>query len=80
MARAVVRESLQNTIAGVALGGIMSIAAGRFVQSLLVDTSAADPWTLGTVAATLIGVAILAGLGPALRAARVDPIEALRAE
>jgi len=80
MARAVVRESLQNTIAGVGLGGIMSIAAGRFVQSLLVDTSAADPWTLGTVAATLIGVAILAGLGPALRAARVDPIEALRAE
>jgi predicted permease len=80
VARGVVRESLQNAIAGVAIGGGLALVAGRFVRSLLVGVSPADPWTLGTVAATLIGVAVLAALGPAIRAARVDPVESLRAE
>ncbi|HSK08077.1 MAG TPA: ADOP family duplicated permease, partial [Vicinamibacterales bacterium] len=80
VARGVLRESLQNTIAGAAIGVVLAIAAGRFVQSLLVGVSPADPWTLATVAATLIGVSVLAALGPALRAARVEPVEALRAE
>jgi predicted permease len=80
VARGVVRESLLNTIAGVAIGGILAVVAGRFVQSLLVGVSPADPWTLGTVAATLLGVSILAALAPAMRAARIDPVEALRAE
>lgn len=80
VARGVLRESLQNTIAGVAIGVTLAVAAGRLVQSLLVGVSSADPQTLGIVAATLAGVAVLAALGPALRASRVDPIEALRAE
>jgi ABC-type antimicrobial peptide transport system permease subunit len=80
VARGVLRESLLNTIAGVAIGVTLAVAAGRFVQSLLVGVSSADPRTLGAVAATLAGVAVLAALGPALRASRVDPIEALRAE
>jgi putative ABC transport system permease protein len=80
VARGVVRESLQNTVAGVAIGGGLAVGAGRFVESLLVGVSPADPWTLGTVAATLIGVSVVAALGPAIRAARVDPVDALRAD
>jgi ABC-type lipoprotein release transport system permease subunit len=54
--------------------------AGRFVERLLVGVSPADPWTIGTVAATLIGVSVVVAVGPSMRAARVDPVEALRAE
>jgi len=80
VARGVVRESLQNTIAGLAIGALLAVVTGRFIRSLLVGVSPADPWTLGMVAATLIGVSVLAALGPAMRAARVDPVEALRAD
>lgn len=80
VARGVVRESLQNTIVGVGVGVGLAVVAGRFVQSLLVGVSAGDPRTLGAVAAMLMGVSLLAALWPAMRAARVDPVEALRAE
>jgi putative ABC transport system permease protein len=42
--------------------------------------SPADPLTLAAVALTLAGVALLASLGPAFRAARLDPLKVLRAE
>ena len=80
VARGVVRESLQDTLAGVALGGILAAVTGRLIRNLLVGVSPADPWTLATVAATLIAVSLLASLAPAIRAARIDPIDALRAE
>ena len=78
--RRVVRESLLNAAAGAAIGVVLAVAAGRLVQSLLVGVSPTDPWTIGAVAGGLLGVAALAALGPALRAARIDPVEALRAE
>jgi putative ABC transport system permease protein len=80
VARAVLRESLQNAAAGVAIGCVLALLAGRLIQGLLVGVSPADPFTLGTVALTLMIVAGAAALLPALRAARVDPIQALRAE
>jgi ABC-type antimicrobial peptide transport system permease subunit len=46
----------------------------------LVAVSASDPLVLGLVAAVLFGVAILAGWLPAVRASRIDPVEALRSE
>jgi ABC-type antimicrobial peptide transport system permease subunit len=80
VARGVLRESLQNAAAGVAIGCALALLAGRLIQGLLVGVSPADPFTLGIVALTLITVSCVAAVAPALRASRVDPIAALRAE
>ena len=80
VARRVLRESLQNTVTGVAIGCVLALVAGRVIQSLLVGVSASDSRTIAAVAATLLAVATLAALGPARRAARIDPVDALRAE
>jgi len=80
VARHVVGESLGNAVAGIAIGCLLALAAGTLIQSLLVDVSAHDPATLGLVAAVLLVVAVVAALVPAIRAARIDPVAALRAE
>lgn len=76
----IVRSSVSMALAGVALGMIAVVVAGRFVEPLLFDTSARDPLVLGGVAALLVAVAVLASAVPAIRAKRVNPIEALRAD
>jgi predicted permease len=65
---------------GMLLGAVGMFFATRFVVAMLHDISAYDPLTLAGVAGTLVVVTILAALVPALRAARLDPIETLRAE
>ena len=80
VARHVVGESLGSAVAGIAIGCLLALAAGTLIQSLLVDVSAHDPATLGVVAAVLLVVAVVAALVPAMRAARIDPVAALRAE
>ena len=60
------------------LGG--AVLLSRLISSLLYGIAPHDPLTLGAVSATLLGVAALASWLPALRAARIDPIEALRAD
>jgi ABC-type lipoprotein release transport system permease subunit len=57
-----------------------ALASSRLVQSLLFQVSPMDPLTLGGVCVLLVAVAMLAGYLPARRAARIDPVEALRAE
>jgi ABC-type antimicrobial peptide transport system permease subunit len=52
----------------------------RLVKWLLFGVSAYDSWTLVAAPALLVAIAIVACLVPALRAARVDPMIALRAE
>jgi ABC-type antimicrobial peptide transport system permease subunit len=80
VARLVLGEGIRVTLAGVALGILLSIALGRVVEALLFDASARDPFVFGIVSVTLLAVAVVASLVPAMRAARVDPVIALRDE
>jgi ABC-type antimicrobial peptide transport system permease subunit len=76
----VVRQGLMLSGAGVGLGLLASLLLSRVMSSLLYGVSATDPPTYLAVATALIGVALLASLIPAVRAAGVDPSRALRAE
>jgi len=76
----VVREGLVLAGIGLALGIVGSLAATRLLETLLYDVHGTDPLTYTAVAAVLIGVALMATYIPSRRAARVDPVTALRAE
>jgi ABC-type antimicrobial peptide transport system permease subunit len=65
---------------GVALGLCAAWWLGRVVQSQLFGLSAADPMAMGVAVAVIVCAAALAGFVPARRAARVDPMTALRSE
>ena len=65
---------------GVVLGLLGALALSRGLAAVLVDVSATDPAALALVATVLAGVALAASWVPARRAARVDPMEALRSE
>ena len=78
--RLVVGEGLRITVIGIVLGAAASLAAGRFLASLLFGVSASDPGTFVLVAVVLLGVAGVASVIPAWRAARADPTSALRAD
>jgi putative ABC transport system permease protein len=74
----VVVEGLRPTLWGIVLGLGASLALGRILAGLFYGVSAADPVLCGAVALLLAAVALLASAGPAWRAARVPPSEALR--
>jgi ABC-type antimicrobial peptide transport system permease subunit len=74
------RESLALVGIGVVVGLVLAAAAGRLVATMLFGLSPIDPVTYGAVAFILVLVASLAALLPACRAAKVDPMVALRCE
>ncbi len=78
--RMVLRDAAVPVIVGVVLGMAGSLAAGRYLGSLLYEIKAADPLTYALVTVLLVAVALGASLAPARRAARVDPAVVLRAE
>jgi predicted permease len=78
IARLVLREGLALTLAGVAIGLGAAVAAGRALAGLLFGVSALDPLTLAVTSARFVGVSVAATLLPAWRAARLDPVAALR--
>ena len=78
--RMILSEAFGLLAAGLVLGGIVLTVTVRFVEGMLYGVSAFDPIRLIAITAVLVVVAIVAGLMPALRAASVDPIQALRAE
>ena len=65
---------------GLAIGLGGAVAVGTLLRGLLIQTSPTDPVTLLTIAALLIVIAVAACFFPARRAARLDPLAALKYE
>ncbi len=80
VSRLVLREGMLLAGAGVALGLAVAIAATRLLTSVLFEVKPSDPMTYAGVAALLGIVALAASYIPARRAAKVDPLVALRQE
>ena len=78
--RMVVGHSMRLAAAGISVGILVALALTRLVAGLLFDVSPTDPATFLAVAAMLAATALLAGAIPAWRAARIDPVSALRQE
>ena len=78
--RLVMRDVVGTLTVGLVIGLGLSIAATSTLRTLLYGIGPYDPATIGAATLLLCGVAAIAGFMPARRAARVDPIAALRAE
>lgn len=78
--RMVVGQALALALAGLGLGLLLAIGLSRFLRGLLFGVEPADLPTYLAVAVALASVALLASVVPAVRAASVDPIAALRSE
>lgn len=76
----VVRQGMVLAMAGVAVGAGVSFGLARFIQSFLYGVEAADPLVFVLVPAVLSGTALVAVWIPAMRATRINPVEALRYE
>ena len=78
--RLIVGGGLRVMVAGTALGAAVAVAAARFIEVLLFGTSAVDPLTYAAAIAALVATTLIACYVPARRAARLDPVAALRCE
>ena len=76
----VLREGVSVTLAGVGLGIVAASLLTRLMTSLLFGTSPLDTLSFSVGPAVLIAVSVVASLVPALRAASIDPVKALRGE
>jgi predicted permease len=76
----VLQETLVLMGAGLVVGLLGAIAAGRVIASMLSGVSVTDPATIITVTGGMLLTGLLAGLIPAARASRIDPLAALRQE
>jgi putative ABC transport system permease protein len=78
--RLILKQGLTLTLIGVAAGVLGALAAARVMSGLLYGVTATDPATFVAISLLLVIVATLACYLPARRAARVEPIAALRCE
>jgi putative ABC transport system permease protein len=76
----IVGQGLKLALIGVSIGLAVAFALTRWIEDLLFDVRPSDTWTYGAVAALLLLVALFASWIPARRAAKVDPMVALRCE
>ena len=76
----VVNEGLRVGVVGIVIGVLIALAGGQWVGPLLFQESPHDPLVFGFVTVVLLGTTVLASFVPSRRAARVDPMVALRSE
>jgi len=76
----VVRQALVVSLVSCLVGGLFVVLGGRFVATLLFQTSPRDASVLSIVMAVLLGSTIVAAWIPAVRASRVDPADVLRSQ
>jgi putative ABC transport system permease protein len=78
--RLILREGVALTVLGLGMGMVGAAVAGRFLEALLFQVRAWDPWVYGCAALLILGLGFLSSYLPARRACRVDPVEALSFE
>jgi putative ABC transport system permease protein len=76
----VLGEGVKRTLLGIAAGLLAALVLSRALRGLLYGVGAMDPYTYGGVIVVLVTVALMASFLPAWRAARLDPLAALRRE
>jgi len=76
----VLRETLLLFVVGIGAGVAAGLAGSRFIESQLFGVEARDPWIFVASTAALLAAALAASFIPAWRAARIDPVRALRHE
>ena len=80
VAAMVTRQGLTLSVGGVVVGLVLVVIVARFLRSFLFEVAPTDPVTLGGATAVLVFFALAASWIPARRAARVNPIEAMRGD
>ena len=78
VARMIVRQGGSVALAGVAVGIVVAFIGGRMIESLLYGVDARDPMVFASTTVGLLGIALFACWLPARRAARLNPLDALR--
>ena len=78
--RLVLRETLMLALAGVVIGVPVALATTGLLKSMLFGLTPNDPATIAAMVVTILAIGILAGVIPASRAARIDPVAALRCD
>lgn len=76
----VIRQGLWMAVAGIAVGALLSLGLTRLMASLLFGLQPGDPATHAAAAAMMLVAVVAASLVPARRAARIDPVAALKQE
>lgn len=77
--RLVLHDGAVMALAGTAIGAFFAMAGARLLESWLYNVPATDVWALVAAEITLVATVTLACISPAVRAARADPLDVLRA-
>ena len=78
--RIIIREALTLSVTGLVLGGVVITVIMRWASGLLVGASPADPAAIALTVLAVLGVTLLAAHTPSARAARANPVVAIKAE